>query len=63
MSVWGGRVVMAQEELTPKQPVAPLDYTGFFSCPLLGLFGEEDRSPTPARRTTEGAVQAARKAV
>jgi carboxymethylenebutenolidase len=44
---WGGRVVMANEELTPKQPVAPLDYTKDLICPLLGLFGEEDRSPTP----------------
>jgi carboxymethylenebutenolidase len=44
---WGGRVVMAAEELTPKQPVAPIDYTADLSCPLLGLFGEEDRSPTP----------------
>jgi carboxymethylenebutenolidase len=44
---WGGRVVMAVEELTPKQPVAPIDYTADLSCPLLGLFGEEDRSPTP----------------
>ena len=44
---WGGRVVMAKEELNPKQPVAPLDYTRDLSCPLLGLFGEEDRSPPP----------------
>lgn len=44
---WGGRVVMSQEELTPKQPVAPINYTKDLSCPLLGLFGLEDRSPTP----------------
>jgi carboxymethylenebutenolidase len=44
---WGGRVVMSKEELTPKQPVAPIDYTADLPCPLLGLFGEEDRSPTP----------------
>ena len=44
---WGGRVVMSKEELTPKQPVAPLDYSADLACPLLGLFGEEDRSPTP----------------
>jgi carboxymethylenebutenolidase len=44
---WGGRVVMTKEELTPKQPVAPLDYTQGLSCPLLGVFGEEDRSPSP----------------
>jgi carboxymethylenebutenolidase len=44
---WGGRVVMSHEELTPKQPVAPIDYTADLSCPLLGLFGEEDHIPTP----------------
>jgi carboxymethylenebutenolidase len=43
---WGGRVVMAKEDLTPKQPVAPLEYTKDLPCPVLGLFGEEDRSPT-----------------
>ena len=44
---WGGRVVMSQEELNPKQPVAPIDLTKDLSCPLLGLFGEDDRSPSP----------------
>lgn len=46
---WGGRVVMGPQELTPKQPVAPIDYTRDLACPLLGLFGEEDQSPTPAQ--------------
>ena len=44
---WGGRVVMAQEDLTPRQPVAPIEYTQDLSCPLLGLFGEDDQNPTP----------------
>jgi carboxymethylenebutenolidase len=44
---WGGRIVVPTGELTPKQPVAPLDYTLKLSCPLLGLFGDQDRSPTP----------------
>ncbi|MBI2887284.1 MAG: dienelactone hydrolase family protein [Chloroflexi bacterium] len=44
---WGGRVVQSQEELTAAQPVAPIDYTAELSCPLLGLFGEEDQSPSP----------------
>ncbi len=44
---WGARVVMTKEELTPKQPVAPIDYTKDLFCPLLGLFGDEDHSPTP----------------
>ena len=38
---------MSKEELNPKQPVAPIDFTKNLSCPLLGLFGNEDRSPTP----------------
>ena len=46
---WGGRVVMSQEELTEKQPVAPIDYTKDLTCPLLGLFGEEDQAPTLAQ--------------
>jgi carboxymethylenebutenolidase len=44
---WGGRVVMSKEELTPKQPVAPIDYTSSVSCPVLGLFGNDDQSPSP----------------
>jgi carboxymethylenebutenolidase len=46
---WGGRVVMAQSELNPKQPVAPIDYTKNLSCPLLGLFGIEDQAPSSAQ--------------
>ncbi len=45
---WGGRVVMTPAELTPNQPVAPIDYTADLSCPLLGIFGAEDQNPTPA---------------
>jgi len=44
---WGGRVVMRDDELTTNQPVAPIQYTPDLSCPLLGLFGEEDKGPTP----------------
>ena len=43
---WGGGVVAAPDQLTTQRPVAPLDYTAELSCPLLGLFGEEDHSPT-----------------
>lgn len=46
---WGGRVVMSQNELTPQQPVAPIDYTKDLACPLLGLFGEDDQSPPPSQ--------------
>ena len=44
---WGGRVVMSKDELTSRQPVAPIDYTKDLSCPLLGIFGEDDQSPPP----------------
>lgn len=43
---WGGRVVASNEELTPAQPVAPIDYTSELSCPILGIFGNDDRFPT-----------------
>jgi carboxymethylenebutenolidase len=44
---WGGRVVMEESDLTPHFPVAPIDYTKDLACPLLGLFGEDDSSPSP----------------
>ena len=44
---WGGGVVMPKEYLDEKHPVAPIDYTKNLSSPVLGLFGEEDHSPTP----------------
>ena len=47
VDLWGGRVVMGKEELTEKQPTAPIEFTKDLSCPLLGLFGNEDRAPSP----------------
>lgn len=47
VELWGGRVVMAKEDLNPKMPVAPIDLTSGLSCPLLGIFGNEDKAPTP----------------
>jgi carboxymethylenebutenolidase len=44
---WGGRVVQAQDDRPPKQPVPPIDYTQDLSCPLLGLFGNDDQAPSP----------------
>lgn len=44
---YGGRVVATAEELSPAHPVAPIDLTSQLGCPLLGLFGEEDRNPSP----------------
>lgn len=45
---WGGGVVMPEKALTPAQPKAPIDLTEQLSCPLLGLFGNDDKMPTPA---------------
>ncbi len=42
---WGGRVVAGPEELNAKQPVAVIDMTKDLACPLLGIFGNEDRNP------------------
>jgi carboxymethylenebutenolidase len=45
--LWGGGVVAAPEQLTPKRPVAPIDLTKDLSIPLLGLFGNDDQGPSP----------------
>jgi carboxymethylenebutenolidase len=49
VDLWGGRVVAAADQLTEKQPVAPIDYTKDLKAPLLGIFGNDDQSPTPAQ--------------
>ena len=47
VELWGGRVVMAKEELNAKTPVSPIELTKNLCCPLLGIFGNEDRAPSP----------------
>ena len=47
VDLWGGGVVMKPEDLNPKRPVAPIDMTKDLSAPVLGIFGNEDKSPTP----------------
>lgn len=49
---YGGRVVAPPEQLTERQPVAPIDMTPDLGCPLLGLFGEEDANPDPKQVAT-----------
>lgn len=44
---WGGGVTEAVAG-DQRQPVAPIEYTKDISCPLLGLFGNEDQRPSPA---------------
>jgi carboxymethylenebutenolidase len=45
--LWGGGVIMGPDDLSPARPVAPVDYTADLTAPLLGLFGNDDRYPTP----------------
>ena len=47
--LWGGGVVMAEEDLSEARPVAPIDYTAQLTAPLLGLFGNDDTHPSPAQ--------------
>jgi carboxymethylenebutenolidase len=44
---YGGGVVASAEQLRPERPVAPIALTQDLRCPLLGLFGAEDRNPSP----------------
>jgi carboxymethylenebutenolidase len=47
VDLWGGGVIQPKENLTPAQPVAPIDFTAGLSAPLLGIFGNDDQHPTP----------------
>ena len=55
VSCYGGGVAQKPQEITPQQPVAPIDLTKDMQCPILGLFGIEDKRPSPedARKTEE----------
>src|SRR5262245_12530032 len=45
---WGGTVIVGDPSLiTDKRPRAPIDLTAQLSCPLLGLFGNDDPNPSP----------------
>jgi len=46
VDLWGGGVVARPEDLTEQRPVAVIDMTKELGCPLLGLFGNDDRAPT-----------------
>jgi carboxymethylenebutenolidase len=47
VNCYGGGVGAGPAGLTPRQPADPLDFTKDLSCPLLGLFGREDKRPSP----------------
>ena len=44
---WGGRVIMAPDQLNEKTPVAPIDLTANLNAPIMGLFGNDDTAPSP----------------
>jgi carboxymethylenebutenolidase len=56
VDLWGGGVVMPPDQLSPARPVAPIDYTDRLDVPLLGIFGNEDQSPTPEQVDQHEAV-------
>jgi carboxymethylenebutenolidase len=57
--LWGGGVVAAPDQLTEKRPVAPIDLTPNLNAPIIGLFGNDDQSPSPAQVDQhEAALQA-----
>ena len=47
VDLWGGNVITSADRLTPKQPVSPVEYTQNLSCPILGIFGNDDQNPSP----------------
>jgi carboxymethylenebutenolidase len=62
VDLWGGGVVMAPADLTPKRPKAPIDMTADLTGPLLGIFGNDDKSPTREQVDQhEAALKKARK--
>lgn len=59
VACYGGGVVAKPDEITPRQPVAPVDLTKDMQCPILLLFGAEDKRPSPedAKKTEEALKQ------
>jgi carboxymethylenebutenolidase len=47
VDLWGGAIVAAPDQLNDKRPIAPIDYTADLQAPLLGIFGNDDQSPSP----------------
>jgi len=48
VDLWGGNVLPVGDP-TPARPVAPSAYTARLAIPLLGIFGNDDQSPTAAQ--------------
>ena len=56
---WGGGVIVTDpSHLSPARPVAPIDFTARIGCPVLGIFGNDDRNPTVEQvNETEAALR------
>ncbi|MFM2443632.1 MAG: hypothetical protein RJB09_818 [Pseudomonadota bacterium] len=54
VNCWGGNVVVDDaSQLSPLlRPVAPIDLTEGLKAPLLGLFGNDDKNPSPTHVNT-----------
>ena len=46
---WGGSVTHPPGEVTDRHPQAPIDMTPDITCPVLGIFGNDDNNPAPAQ--------------
>jgi carboxymethylenebutenolidase len=58
---WGGNVIVDDKStLDPRKPVAPIDLTANLKAPILGLFGNDDKNPSPdqVNRTEEALKKA-----
>lgn len=56
---WGGNVIVDDpSQINALRPVAPIDLSERLGCPLLGIFGNDDRNPTPEQvDRTEGVLK------
>jgi carboxymethylenebutenolidase len=53
---WGGNVIAKDSQLDAKRPVAPIDLTKNLNCPLIGIFGNDDKNPDPVQVNETEAV-------
>jgi carboxymethylenebutenolidase len=54
--LWGGGVLARPDQLDERTPVAPIDLTPRLNAPLIGLFGNDDRGPSPEQVDQHEAV-------
>ncbi len=52
VNCWGGNVIQPPDQATERRPVSPFDLTTGISCPMLGIFGNDDANPDQAQVNT-----------